>query len=174
LNNAKLIDANLNGANLNPRGADLYGCNLSGAILTRADLRGADLKGMILSGANLTGADVRGVDLNGMVNFSDAILHDVDFSGSVTDKGLINFSGADIHNVRGLHVLQHHQNEYVLDSFSESIKQQFKIHNIPTEQVTCIEESMKALVEAVEDTGVLLPVLRPPSTFIHTIALPIR
>ena len=56
------------------------------------------------SGANLTGADVRGVDLNGMVNFSGAILHDVDFSGSVTDKGHINLSGADIRNVRGLHI----------------------------------------------------------------------
>ena len=52
------------------------------------------------SDANLTGTDVRGVDLNGMINFSGAILHDVDFSGSVTDKGLINLSGADIRNVK--------------------------------------------------------------------------
>ena len=105
------------------------------------------------SGANLTGADVRGVDLNGMVNFSGAILHDVDFSGSVTDKGHINLSGADIRNVRGLHILQHHHNKYLneLNSFSESIKQQFKTYNIPTEQVKSIEESMKALVKEVED-----------------------
>jgi uncharacterized protein YjbI with pentapeptide repeats len=164
LNNAKLIDANLNGANLknsdlsgaNFMGANLNGANLSGANLSKADLRSTDLKGMIdFSGANLTGADVRGVDLNGMVNFSGAILHDIDFSGSVTDKGLINLSGADISNVRGLHALQPHKNEYLnaLNSFSESIKQQFKAYDIPTEQVKSIEESMKALVKEVEDLG---------------------
>jgi len=74
--------------------SDYKGKNLS---CNAHNLRGADLKGMIdFSGANLTGADVRGVDLNGMVNFSGAILDDVEFSGSVTDKGLIDLNGADI------------------------------------------------------------------------------
>ena len=123
--------------------ADLYGANLTGANLTGADLRGADLKGMIdFSGADLTGADIRGVDLTGMVNFSGSKLHDVDFTGSITDKGLINFTGADILNARGLPLQK--PNEYLdeLKSFSESIKQQFKEYNIAAEQVKPIEESL--------------------------------
>jgi hypothetical protein len=103
------------------------------------------------SGANLTRADCRGVDLTGMVNFSGAKLHDVNFAGSTTDKGLIDFSGADIRNAKGLPAL-HESNEYLegLKSFSESIKQQFKTYNIPAEQIKPIEESVRQLVEEVE------------------------
>ena len=149
LNGANLKGADLGGADL--RSADFYGASLSGANLTRADLRGADLKGMIdFTGANLTGADVRGVDLTGMVNFAGAKLHDIDFTGSATDKGLINFAGADIRNAKGLPILQE-RNEYLkgLKSFSESVTQQFKAFDIPVELVMQIEESVNNLVEEV-------------------------
>jgi hypothetical protein len=46
-------------------------------------------------------------------------------------------------------------NEYLegLKSFSESVKQQFKIHSIPAEQLKPIEESMKQLVREVKGIG---------------------
>jgi Pentapeptide repeats (8 copies) len=145
LTDAKFIGTKLTTANLNS--AKLKGADLSGA-----DLRSADLYGASLSGSNLTRADLRGADLTGMVNFAGAKLHDVDFTGSATDKGLINFFGADVRNAKGLPVL-HEPNEYLegLKSFSESIKQQFKTYNIPAEEVKPIEESVKELVEEVKD-----------------------
>jgi len=87
------------------RGSRLYGANLAHANLTKADLKGSDLKGMMdFTGVDLTGADMRAVDLDGMVNFYGAILHDVDFTGSTTDKILLNFNGADIQNIKGIQV----------------------------------------------------------------------
>ena len=79
---AKLIDANLSGADLrrviltnaNLSGADLSGADLRRVILTNANLRdanlidadlsNANLRGAILIGANLSGADLRGVTAN--------------------------------------------------------------------------------------------------------------
>ena len=104
LQGAKLDTANLSKADL--RGSRLYGANLAHANLSEADLRGSDLKGMIdFTGADLTGADMRAVDLDGMVNFNGAILHDVDFTGTTTDKVLLNFNGADIQNIKGIHIV---------------------------------------------------------------------
>jgi uncharacterized protein YjbI with pentapeptide repeats len=58
------------------------------------------------TGANLTGANMKAVDLDGMVNFDGTILHDVDFTGSITDKVMINFKGAEIKNAKGYQLLQ--------------------------------------------------------------------
>jgi uncharacterized protein YjbI with pentapeptide repeats len=158
LKGARLIGADLSETDL--KGADLYGANLSGANLTGANLRGADLKGMIdFSGANLTGANLRGADLSGMVNFAGAILQDVDFSGCCTDQGLINIEGARIGNVRGLPIkaqrftVLYQPNEYLeaLKSFSEEVKEQFTIRNLPVEKVKPIEESMGELTKELED-----------------------
>jgi uncharacterized protein YjbI with pentapeptide repeats len=158
LKGAKLKLADLSQANL--KSADLYGANLSGANLTGANLRGADLKGMIdFSEANLTGANLRGADLSGMVNFAGAILHDIDFSGCITERGLINTEGAQIRNVRGLPInledfsVLHQPNQYLqsLKLFSKEIKQQFKIHNIPADKLEPIEDGLKELTEEVRD-----------------------
>jgi hypothetical protein len=104
------------------------------------------------TGANLTKANLRGADLSGMVNFDGAVLHDVDFTGAITDKALIKLDEADIHNAKGLPSLQK-SNEYLeaLKSFSKAINQQFKSHNISPEQLKPIEESIKELVKEVED-----------------------
>ena len=104
------------------------------------------------TGANLTGGDLRGADLKGMVNFENTVLHDVDFNGAFIDIRMIDFTGADIHNAKGLPSLPE-SNEYsaALKSFSESINQQFKSHNISPEQLKPIEESIKELVKEVQD-----------------------
>jgi uncharacterized protein YjbI with pentapeptide repeats len=75
LRGALLIDVDLRGANFT--GADLTcavlrGARLAGAGFTRAnlhnvDLRGADLAGADLTCANLKGTDLRGTDLAGAV-----------------------------------------------------------------------------------------------------------
>jgi tetratricopeptide (TPR) repeat protein len=171
LSNTTLIYANLQGAKLETanlaqadlRSSRLYGANLAHANLSKADLRGADLKGMIdFTGADLTGANMKAVDLDGMVNFAGAILHDVDFTGSTTDKVLINFNGADILNVKGIQIpvtprgrqgQEQTTNEFVesLKSFSEAIAQEFKTYNIPAEGLKPIEESVKELGKEVGD-----------------------
>jgi tetratricopeptide (TPR) repeat protein len=159
--NAKLRSANLKGTRLRGadlsgadlRSVDLFGANLTQANLTKADLRSADLKGMVnFTGANLTEADLRGADLKGMVNFENTVLQDADFTGAFIDNKMINFNGADIRNTKGLPSL-HESNEYLeaLKSFSEAIYRQFKSHNISSEQLKPIEESIKELVKAVED-----------------------
>lgn len=62
-------------------------CDLSGALLKRADLRGADLRGANLEGANLhdallTGADLRGANLRG-ANLNKADLKRARLEGAV-------------------------------------------------------------------------------------------
>ena len=76
---ANLIEAYLNGANLNGsnltgaylnwaylNGADLAGANLNGACLTGADLTRANLTGAYLNGADLTRACLTGANLKGV------------------------------------------------------------------------------------------------------------
>jgi hypothetical protein len=58
-------------------GADLRDADLSGAVLSDADLSGADLRDADLSGAVLRGADLRGADLR------DADLSGADLRGAV-------------------------------------------------------------------------------------------
>ena len=93
---ANLFGANLFGANLsradlfgaNLSRADLFGANLSGANLSRADLFGANLSRADLSGANLSGANLSRANLFG-ANLSRADLSRADLSGA-------NLSGADL------------------------------------------------------------------------------
>jgi uncharacterized protein YjbI with pentapeptide repeats len=169
LSNAYLSNGNLEGANLetaNLSKADLKGCRLYFAYLVRAnlskaDLRGSDLKGMIdFTGADLTGADMRAVDLDGMVNFGGAILHDVDFSGSVTESATISFKGADIQNVKGIQIPEPiiqiqavgkiNQYQESLRSLSEVIADKFRSYNIPAAKLKPIEESIKEVAKEVE------------------------
>ena len=71
------------------RGANLGGANLTGAYLVRANLGGANLGGVNLTGANLGGADLGGANLSG------ANLLEADLSGA-------NLLGADLSGVIGL------------------------------------------------------------------------
>ena len=59
------------------RGANLGGTNLTGAYLVRANLGGANLGGVNLTGANLGGADLGGANLSG------ANLLEADLSGVI-------------------------------------------------------------------------------------------
>jgi Caspase domain len=90
---------------------------------------------------------LRGVDLSGIVDFTESVLHNVDFTGSVSDKGQINFNEASISNAKGLQVLEYLDS---LKAFSESVDRQFKTKNISTEKLKPINESVKELVKEVE------------------------
>ena len=66
LSGAVLVRAELSGANLsgaNLAGADLKEVSLIGARLNGANLAGADLSGALLEGATMTGADLTGAKL---------------------------------------------------------------------------------------------------------------
>ena len=56
------------------------GADLSGAVLTEANLRGATLHGADLTEADLTGADLTGA------NLTEAYLSGADLTGAVADK----------------------------------------------------------------------------------------
>jgi uncharacterized protein YjbI with pentapeptide repeats len=97
LNSANLNGANLNGANLNGANlsslAKLIRANLSGAILSYADLRRSDFSGAIFSRADLSRSNLSGSILSG-ANLSGAILSRADFMGArLTGADL---SGADL------------------------------------------------------------------------------
>jgi uncharacterized protein YjbI with pentapeptide repeats len=72
-----LVKADLSGAILSK--ADLRRADLSGAILIETDLSKADLSGAFLSKANLSGADLSGADLS-EADLSEADLSEADLS----------------------------------------------------------------------------------------------
>ncbi len=74
--------------------ADLYGINLEGAIINRADLRGASLGEANLVGANLTRAFLVGADLHN-ANLSRTRLAGVDFSHANLNQA--HLSEADLY-----------------------------------------------------------------------------
>jgi hypothetical protein len=96
LTGAGLIEGNLYGVNLSwaiLRWADLCGANLDGADLSWADLTGADLYKADLAGANLTGADLTGA------NFREADLTNASLTGAnltTADLSGANLTGADL------------------------------------------------------------------------------
>ncbi len=96
LSGAVLVRAELSGANLagaNLAGADLKEVSLIGARLNGANLAGADLSGALLEGATLTEADLTGAKL------PRARIGGVDFTGargltqSQLDKACSDFAG---------------------------------------------------------------------------------
>jgi uncharacterized protein YjbI with pentapeptide repeats len=103
--------ANLNGVNLSGAilsGAELIEVNLNGAILSGAELievklSGANLSGANLSGAYLNGAELIGVDLNG-ANLSGAELIGVDLNGANLSRA--DLSGANLREVKNFTSLQ--------------------------------------------------------------------
>jgi len=94
-NNPKLLNdprrANLYSVDLT--GAILTGANLRGAILTCTNLTGVDLQGATLTGANLQGATLTGTNLRGATlagaNLSGADLFGADLTGA-------NLMGVDL------------------------------------------------------------------------------
>ena len=77
-----------NDSELDYRGADLSGENLSGAVYRGADFSGANLSGANLVGANLNGANLSGANLTG-ADLSGAYLR-----GATVRKA--NLTGADL------------------------------------------------------------------------------
>ena len=76
LNKNKKKNLDLSGAILtkaNLKGANLIGADLSGADLSKAMLEEANLTGANLIGANLIGAKLGGAELTGAFYFSDTI-----------------------------------------------------------------------------------------------------
>ena len=106
LNNARIPNAGLSGANLT--GADLSfakltratlsGANLSDAKLTRATLSGADLSFAKLTRAKLTRAILTGAILTGAILTRGADLSDANLTGAILTRATL--TGADLTQVQ--------------------------------------------------------------------------
>jgi len=116
---ADLSDANLSFADLKVvylKDTVLKGANLAGAILYEADLAlilDKDLSGTVLTGADITWSDLVGIDFSGKnlsaTNFLNSDLSDQDFTNNVTilrtdftaaNLQNANFEGVDLSSVK--------------------------------------------------------------------------
>jgi len=91
LREADLSGAILSGANLSD--SDLRNVNLTGAILSGANLSDSDLRYVNLTGANLTGADLSGANLR-KANLRKANLRNANLTRAMLNKA--DLSGADL------------------------------------------------------------------------------
>lgn len=81
------------------RGAELKGADLSGTTLEDVDLRGADLEGALLRGMELEGIDLRGADLK-RADLRDVVVEESDLGGA--DLAGADLRGADLTRAEGL------------------------------------------------------------------------
>jgi uncharacterized protein YjbI with pentapeptide repeats len=89
---------------INCRGCDLSGADLSHQCVKNGDLTGAkfdDVKAhyMCMSFANFTGVSFRNADLTG-ANLAHAVLTNADMTGTTLD--IVSLKGTDLSSVRGL------------------------------------------------------------------------
>jgi uncharacterized protein YjbI with pentapeptide repeats len=89
---------------INCRGCDLAGADLSHQCVKNGDLTGAKFDGvkahyMCMSFANFTNVSFRNADLTG-ANLAHAILTDADMTGATLD--IVSLKGTDLSSVRGL------------------------------------------------------------------------
>ena len=98
LSDINLAGANLKGANVSLKGKDISGTILTGADLSNSNLTGVDLSGKdltatILTGANLSNSNLTGANLTS-ANLKDANVKKVDFTSA--DLTNAKFKGVDI------------------------------------------------------------------------------
>jgi uncharacterized protein YjbI with pentapeptide repeats len=89
---------------INCRGCNLSGADLSHTCVKNGDLRGADFAGttaryMCMSYANFTDVSFRGANLTG-ANLAHANLTNADMSGAILN--ITSFKGTDLRRVKGL------------------------------------------------------------------------
>ena len=99
IDGARFVFADLNNSNLLDR-IDLSNINFAGANLPNMNLNGRDLSGTILTGADLSNSNLTGVNLSGN-DMAKAILIDVDLSNAILTGANLqhaNLDGANVMN----------------------------------------------------------------------------